>query len=71
MSVSYQTDTDLLALEVADDDMIWVIQKEKRIEILLVWSDIMLTTNWNLSYQTKTDLQAVEVADDDMIWVIK
>ena len=59
LNISYQTDTDLRALEVADDDMICdagsrtskcrmylVIQKEKRIEILLVWSDIMLTTNW-------------------------
>ena len=41
MNISYQTDTDLHAVEVADDDMIWVIQKEKQIEmILLVWSEI-------------------------------
>ena len=46
LNVSYQTETDLLAIEVADDDMIWVIQKKQQIEmILLVWSDIMLTTN--------------------------
>ena len=46
LNISYQTDTDLRALEVADDDMIWVIQKEKQIEmLLLVWSDIRLTTN--------------------------
>ena len=31
-----QIDTDLLAVEVADDDMIWVIQKEQQIEMILL-----------------------------------
>ena len=40
LNISYQTDTDLRALEVADDDMIQVVQKKQRIEmILLVWSE--------------------------------
>ena len=41
-----QTKTDLPALEVADDDMIWVMQKKQQIKmILLVWSEIKLTIN--------------------------
>ena len=32
--ISYQTDTDLPAVEVADDDMIYVTQKKQQIEML-------------------------------------
>ena len=70
MSISYQTDTDLRAVEVADDDMIWVTQKKKQIKIiLLVWSQEHYN-KLNVSYQIETDLHAAEVADDDMIWVL-
>ena len=36
MSVSYQTDTDLQTVDVADDDMIWVTQKKQQIKMVLL-----------------------------------
>ena len=40
MNVSYQKETDLPALEVTDDDMIWVIKEEANQNDMLVWSEI-------------------------------
>ena len=57
----------LPAVEAADDDMIWVIQTQQWIKLIL----LDMCWQWrNISYQTKTDLPAEEVADnDDMIYV--
>ena len=54
MNIWYQIDTDLLAVEVTDDDMIWVMQKEQQIKmVMLVWDLRSNTTNW--AYQTIKD----------------
>ena len=75
MNTSYQTKTDLLAAEVADDDMIWVIQKEQFVNgnvSMISWqtTSIHITSNRHRP-RDDTDLHPVEVADGDMIWVIK
>ena len=67
MHISYQTDTDLPTVEVADDDMIYGTQKKQQIKMILLDDERWLDNKLNVSYQIETDLPAIEVADDDMI----
>ena len=51
--------------------MIWVMQKEQRIKmVMLVQPEIKLTINEHM-ISNRHRLTCCEVADDDMIWVIQ